>query len=188
MAKDKVQEEKEKPKSEFYFSAPEYKLGDPLLPGEEVPSCVGKCYKDFKINSISSASLKGRPFVVFFYPQDFTDCSEKVFGLIADMKASKEVDLEYIAISTDSIESHQTYAETRALGAPEAALVSDKNGNISRSFGVLDAKTHMAYNSLFLVDKHGVVQGSRVYANKRVPVVQSGMEDIIDTVLDALKE
>lgn len=172
-------------KTEFYGLTFQFRLGDPLIPGEMVPSFQAKAVKNFKTTDINQDTFRGKNCLIFFYSQDFSDCCEGTFGLIADMQASKEVDLEYIAISTDSIEVHQIFAETRGLGVPNATIVSDKNGSIAKAFGVLDKRTHTAYNSMFMVDKNGVVQGSRVSGSLSVPVVLSGIEDLLDIVTDA---
>ena len=172
-------------KTEFYGLTFQFRLGDPLIPGEKVPSFKAKAVRNCETSEISQDTFIGKNCLIFFYSQDFSDCCESTFGLIADMQASKEVDLEYVVISTDSIEVHQIFAETRGLGVPKATIVSDKNGNIAKAFGVLDKRTHSAYNSLFLIDKNGVVQGSRVSGSPNVPVVLSGIEDLLDTVTDA---
>ena len=172
-------------KNEFYGLGFQFLLGDPLIPGEMVPSFKGMAVSNFRLSEISRNNFHGKNTLVFFYPQEFTESCEKTFGLIADLQASKEVDLDYFAISTDSLEVHQTYVETRGLGVPKATIVSDKSGDIARAFGVLDRKSHTAYNAMFLVDKEGIVQGSRVSGSPNVPVVLSGIEDLIDTVTDA---
>ena len=45
------------------------------------------------------------------------------------------------------------------------------NGNIAKTFSVLDIKDHKAYNSIFLIDKKGIVQYS----------ITSGMQDMLLT-------
>ena len=79
-------------------------------------------------------------------------------------KEAISLNLDYMVVSTDSLSVHEAWGRLRILGMPEVALVSDKKGNISKAFGVLDVKSHKSFSAMFLVDKNGIVQYSTISA------------------------
>ena len=84
-----------------------------------------------------------------------------------------------MVVSTDSLSVHEAWGRLRELGMPDIAIVSDKKGDISKAFGVLDVKKHKSFNAMFLIDQYGVVQYSTI----------SGMDitgDVIDKLMDAI--
>ena len=160
-----------------------FRLGDPLLPGEKIPYFQGEALKGGQKIDVSPFSYVGKPLLIFFYPGDFTSAGENTLNLISSMLVNKEVrdlNLEYMVISTDSLSVHEAWARFRDLGMPDdISLVSDKKGDISKAFGVMDVKTHKSLNAIFLVDQDGVAQYSTI----------SGMDitgDIIEKLKDAV--
>ena len=67
-------------------------------------------------------------------------------------------------------------------------MISDKTGDIAKAFTVLDIKTHTAYNSVFLLDKQGIVQAGRVSAFLDNPAQGSntGVGDVMELLAAAL--
>ena len=99
----------------------------------------------------------GRPYLIIFHSGAFTASIENAANLIADLSVTKEVKLDYLLISTDSMEVQEAWTIMKDLASlPVAATMkSDKTGDIAKAFGVLDIETHTAYNSVFLLDKQG---------------------------------
>ena len=167
------------------------RMGDPLLPGEDVPrfeaSGIASNNEEAMINP---RQYLGRPFIIMFHSGAFTASGENASTLITDLSISKEVKLDYLIISTDSMEVLQAWANMNEHGSlpGNAKMISDKTGDIARAFGVLDIETHTAYNSVFLIDKQGVVQAARVSAFPEVPSIGSGtgVGDVIELIGDAL--
>ena len=87
-----------------------------------------------------------------------------------------DLNLDYMVVSTDSLTVHDAWGRLRELGMPNVAFVSDKNGDISKAFGVLDVKTHKSYSAMFLVDQNGIAQYTTI----------SGL-DITGDVVEKLK-
>ena len=138
-----------------------FRLGDPLLPGEKIPFFLGEAIKDGQKNEVSPASYVGRPLLIFFHPGDFTSAGENTLNLLSSMLINKEamdLNLDYMVVSTDSLSVHDAWVRLRDHGMPDVALVSDKKGDISKAFGVLDIKTHKSFNAMFLVDQYGIAQ------------------------------
>ena len=166
-------------------------MGNPLLPGEAVPrfeaSGIGNNNEEEMINP---RDYLGRPFLIMFHCGAFTESGENTSNLITDLSLTEEVTLDYLIISTDSMEVHQAWANMSEHGSlpAKAKMISDKTGDIARAFGVLDLETHTAYNSVFLIDKQGVVQAARVSAFPEAPAIGSGtgVGDVLELVGDAL--
>ena len=160
-----------------------FRLGDPLLPGEKIPYFQGEALKGGQKIEVSPFSYNGKPLLIFFHAGDFTSAGENTLNLISSMLVNKEVrdlNLEFMVISTDSLCVHEAWARFRDLGLPDdIALVSDKKGDISKAFGVMDVKTHKSMNAIFLVDQYGNAQYATI----------SGMDitgDIIEKLKDAV--
>jgi peroxiredoxin (alkyl hydroperoxide reductase subunit C) len=69
-----------------------------------------------------------------------------------------------IAISTDSIYAHKVFHET----SPHASrvqypMLSDRNGAISRAYGMLDKEKGAAYRATFIIDPKGRIRYYSVY-------------------------
>ena len=144
-----------------------FRLGDPLLPGEKIPYFQGEALKGGQKIDVSPFSYVGKPLLIFFYPGDFTSAGENTLNLISSMLVSREaisLNLDYMVVSTDSLSVHEAWGRLSDLGMPEVALVSDKKGNISKAFGVLDVETHKSFSAMFLVDQNGIAQYTTISA------------------------
>merc|ERR1712147_382274 len=156
-----------------------FRLGDPLLPGEKIPFFHEEALKDGQKIEVSPINYLGKPLLIFFHPGDFTSSGENTLNLVSSMlvnKEAKDLNMDYMVVSTDTLSVHDAWARMRDLGMPDVALVSDKKGDISKAFGVLDVKTHKSYNAMFLVDQNGIAQFTTI----------SGM-DITGDVVEKLK-
>ena len=59
-----------------------------------------------------------------------------------------------VGISTDDVETNTKFAESLNL---EFALLSDADGNVAKSYGILNERK-MASRTTFVIDKKGVIQ------------------------------
>ena len=167
------------------------RLGDPLLPGEDVPQFEETGLRSNNKKEITNTrDFLGRPYLIVFHSGAFTASGENASSLITDLSLTKEVKLDYLIISTDSMEVHEAWSNMRDLGSlpVTATMISDKTGDIAKAFGVLDIETHTAYNSVFLIDKQGIVQAARICAFPDVPAIGSntGVGDVLDLLGAAL--
>ena len=159
-----------------------FRLGDPLLPGEKIPFFQGEAIKNGQKLEVSPATYVGRPLLIFFHPGDFTSAGENTLNLILSMMANKEamdLNLDYMVVSTDSLNVHDVWGRLRDHGIPDVALLSDKRGDVAKAFGVLDVKNHRSFNAMFLVDQNGMAQYTTI----------SGMDitgDVIEKLRDAM--
>ena len=131
---------------------------------------------------VTRGDYEGAYIVIVFYPKDFTGVAEDTMNLMADLAVDKEFNLELMVVSTDSVETHRAWAETREGGAP-VTMLGDRTGEVARKFGVLDTITHLAYSAMFLVDKEGVVQAVKVTGTGGLGVV--GVGEVLDLVRES---
>src|SRR5271170_6854435 len=83
----------------------------------------------------STAKLSGRPYVIYFYPKDFTPgCTKEACGF-RDRKAEiSAAGAEVFGVSLDKMTKHKAFAESHMLNFP---LIADTDRKISGAFGVL---------------------------------------------------
>jgi peroxiredoxin Q/BCP len=136
--------------------------------GDKAPS--------FKIASdsgetLSSASLKGAPYVVYFYPKDDTSgCTKQAIGFSESLKKFDKFGVKVIGISKDSLESHAKFRKKHGL---KIALGSDPDIKMAKDWGVWGEKTlygrkYMGMErATFLVDAKGVI--AQAWRKVKVP-------------------
>ena len=107
--------------------------------------------------SITLASLRGKPVVVYFYPKDDTPgCTveaQEIRDLYQQLSGTGAV---VIGVSTDGRDSHKAFAEKHAL---PFLLASDESGALARAFGV-PLKNGRAARVSFVVGADGRIKQS----------------------------
>ncbi|MBI2867517.1 MAG: redoxin domain-containing protein [Chloroflexi bacterium] len=73
----------------------------------------------------------------------------------------KELNAEVVAVSADSLEAHQRFAQK--LGGVPFPLASDANLRVARLYGVADEGAKRATRAVFVIDKGGVI----LHANRQ---------------------
>ena len=106
---------------------------------------------------------RGRWLVIAFYPRDFSlVCPTELTSLGAKIEEFRARGAELLGVSTDSVESHERWvALPKSRGGLEGLafpLASDRDGEVSRSYGVYLEGEHAALRGLFIVDPNGVLQ------------------------------
>jgi peroxiredoxin (alkyl hydroperoxide reductase subunit C) len=136
-----------------------------ILVGKNTPDFVAKAISgDNSIvdNYVLSKEMKGKTFVLFFYPLDFTFvCPSEIISFDNRMDEFKKRNCEVIGVSVDSHFTHlawkNTPIENGGIGKISYTLVSDLSKNIARSYGVL-LNDEVALRGTFLVDKNFTVR------------------------------
>jgi len=115
-----------------------------------------------RIKRVSRASLKGKPFVIYFYPKDHTSgCTVEACDFRDSMAAFNKLGALVIGVSRDNLESHEKFAKKFGLTFP---LASDENGKVCEKFGVwvkksMYGRSYMGIErSTFLIDAKGKVR------------------------------
>ena len=130
--------------------------GDGLALGDRAPA--------FKIatdggETLSSAGLKGSPYVVYFYPKDDTPgCTKEACGFRDQMGSLKALDAVVLGVSADDVESHKRFAEKYGLNFP---LLADPERKVIGAYGAWGKKNlygkevEGVLRQTFLIDPEG---------------------------------
>src|SRR6201999_608762 len=102
-----------------------------LAAGDKAPSFK---IKTDDCGTISSSSLKGAPYVLYFYPKDDTSgCTKEAIGFSESLKAFEKLGIPVIGVSKDSPESHAKFRNKHKL---KIALGSDPQTEMALAWGV----------------------------------------------------
>lgn len=136
---------------------------------------VGDVVPDFSLPSQKGDSFefskhKGKKnLVIYFYPKDDTPgCTKESCTFRDYYEDFVDAGAEVIGISSDSIESHQNFAQKHRL---PFTLLSDEKGEVRKLFGVPKTMGLLPGRVTYLVDKQGKVKhifNSQFQAEKHV--------------------
>lgn len=88
---------------------------------------------------VSSATLNGTPFVLFFYPRDDTSgCTKENEAFTALLPQFEALGVKVYGVSKDSIASHEKFMAKKNLTVP---LISDEGSDLSERLGVWKEKS-----------------------------------------------
>ena len=126
-----------------------------LKTGDKIPqfSLVDQNGKNFNINSL----LTKKAIVIYFYPKDETaGCTKQACAFRDHYQDFKDAGAEVIGISSDSEDSHGSFADHHKL---PFILLSDKDGFLRKEFGVPgDLLGLIPGRVTYIVDKQGTVR------------------------------
>ena len=107
-------------------------------------------------NITLSQFLGKSPVVVYFYPKDDTpSCTMEACQFRDEYQAFQDAGAVVIGISSDSVASHQQFADKHGL---PFLLLSDVKNEARNAFGVPNALWVMPGRVTYVIDKEGVVQ------------------------------
>ena len=129
---------------------------------------------------VSSSSLAGKPYVLYFYPKDDTSgCTREACGFRDSLRGFGTKGVKIIGVSPDNEASHARFAGKYGL---PFTLLADTDKSLAKAYGVWAKKQNYGreymgiVRSTFLVDKRGVVK--KAWRGVRV-------DGHVDAVLDA---
>jgi len=134
---------------------------DNVLPSWEMPYYDKNTDSDGKI---SSDDLKGKWYVLFFYPADFTFVCPTELKDLADQKDKfKEMGVEILAVSTDTVFTHKAWLkDEKLLENFDYKMLADHNGSVSEMLNIWDEESGMAGRGTFIVDPDWVLRGIEI--------------------------
>jgi thioredoxin-dependent peroxiredoxin len=151
-----------------------------LAPGDRAPTF--KLLTDDR-GEISTASLKGSPFVLYFYPKDDTSgCTKEAIGFSEARKKFDSAGVSVIGVSKDTVDSHKKFRTKHKL---KISLASDPEIKTAEAYGVwveksLYGRKYMGMDrATFLVDAKGVIR--QIWRKVKVP-------GHVEAVLAAVRE
>ena len=139
------------------------------MPAKPVPAAlaIGDKAPAFRLataggGEVSSAALKGRPYVLYFYPKDDTSgCTKEALEFSAAKKKFAAAGVEVIGVSKDSVASHDKFRTKHKLSIK---LASDPELKAAMAYGVwveksLYGRKYMGMErATFLVDAAGKIR------------------------------
>ncbi|MFT8715258.1 thioredoxin-dependent thiol peroxidase [Gluconobacter potus] len=130
-----------------------------LQPGDRAP--------DFTLSAsggrtVSSAELKGKPYLLYFYPKaDTPGCTTQACGLQEVLPKFEADGLTIIGVSPDPVAKIEKFATKYGLQFP---LASDEDHAVAEAYGTwveksMYGRTYMGMErSSFLVDVQGIIR------------------------------
>ena len=98
----------------------------------------------------------GRPVVLVFYPGDNTPvCTRQLNSYTSEIDAFREVDAQVLALSPQSVESHDAFSSDQ--GGFAFPLLADTDKAVGRRYGIL-GPIGFYRRSIFVVDAGGVIR------------------------------
>jgi peroxiredoxin Q/BCP len=150
-----------------------------LQAGDKAPAFSVETDTDGKV---SAASLKGQPYVLYFYPKDDTSgCTREAQDFSAAAKKFEALGVFVLGVSKDSLQSHAKFRHKHKL---KVALGSDPDIATAQAWGVWGEKTlygrkYMGMErATFLVDGKGRI--AQAWHKVKVP-------GHVESVLEAAK-
>ena len=132
---------------------------------------------------VSRGGLKGKPYVLYFYPKDDTSgCTKEAIAFTAAAAKFGKLGIPVIGVSKDSLESHGKFRKKHKL---KLTLASDPDIKAANDWGVWGEKSlygrkYMGMErATFLVDAKGVI--AQAWHKVKVP-------GHVEAVLDAAKK
>jgi thioredoxin-dependent peroxiredoxin len=108
------------------------------------------------------SEFKGHPVVLVFYPGDNTPvCTRQLNSYTSDIDQFRSVDAQVLAISPQSVESHDGFSANQ--GGFAFPLLADTDKAVGETYGIL-GPVGFYRRSIFVVDGEGAVR----YAHRAV--------------------
>jgi peroxiredoxin Q/BCP len=137
------------------------KEGDPA-PAFDMPASGGR--------RVSLAALRGRPFVLYFYPKaDTPGCTKEACAFQEALPELARVGVEVIGVSKDKLPPIEKFATKYGLTFP---LASDAETGVAEAYGVWVEKSMYGRRYMgmerttFLIDKDGRI--ARIWPKVKV--------------------
>src|SRR5688572_19117953 len=121
---------------------------------------VGDVAPDFTLPGTSDrdyslSSYRGQPTVLVFYPGDNTPvCTMQLNTYNSDLHLFADLGAQILAISPQSVESHERFANVHGFGFP---LLADEDLTVGRAYGIL-GPVGFYRRSVFVVDADGILR------------------------------
>lgn len=127
--------------------------------GDAVPEFVSTTQDGV---SFTSANLKGRRTILYFYPKDNTSgCTLEAKSLRDGREQLASMGFDIVGVSPDSEKSHRNFCDKHSLGF---TLLADTDHSVCEAFGVWAEKSMYGrkymgvLRTTFVIDENGLVE------------------------------
>ena len=134
-------------------------MANKLKEGDKAPNFA---VNDGEGETVRLKDLKGKKFVLYFYPKDDTPgCTKEACSFRDSWSKFKRSGIEVFGVSLDSEKSHQKFTEKFSL---PFRLLADTDRKLSESFGTYGKKKFMGreymgnHRMTFLIDEKGKIK------------------------------
>ena len=140
---------------------------DGALVGTTMPNFTLPALIDGNVKNISLSDYKGKWYVLFFYPANFTFVCPTELEELAEMyEKFQAIGCEVLSVSTDTAYAHKAWQDVSpAIKKVKYPMLSDANHKLSTYCNVLIAEEGMALRGTFIVDPDGIVKSIEVNDN-----------------------
>lgn len=122
------------------------------------------CPKKDDEGTLHLEDIKGKWVVLFFYPADFTFvCPTELKDMADEEERFKEMWVEVLAASTDTVFSHRAWVKHEMLMKKfPYKMLADHTLETADAYNLLDEKTGLAGRGTFIIDPEGIIRGIEV--------------------------
>jgi peroxiredoxin len=154
--------------------------------GADAPTFELPAVRDGAVEQVAlSDYLTDQVVILAFYPGDFNPaCDDSSTGLDDLDLFTMQKDVSVLALSGDSVYSHQAFAEEYALHIP---LLSDAHGEVADAYGVAlddDTAGYLTRRAVVVVDHRGTVEytweASGVRDGPNVDAIRKAVQNVGD--------
>ena len=143
---------------------------------------VGDRAPDFRLQATGGRELGlsdflGKPLVLVFYPGDDTPvCTKQLNSYNDDLAQFEALNAQVVAISAQSVESHEKFAIKHGFKFP---LLADQDKAVAGAYGTL-GPLGFPRRSVFIIDGDGVVR----YAHRAIAgLTFRPVSELVDVLL-----
>ena len=120
---------------------------------------------------------RGKIVVLLFYPGDNTPvCTRQMCSVRDHWSEYQATGAEVVGISTDTVESHQGFAEKHSL---PLRLLSDPDGKVSSQYGMKSWLPGRSARGVVVVDKDGKIAYSKAQS---LSLFRPADQDVLDAI------
>ena len=123
---------------------------------------------------------RGKTVVLLFYPGDNTPvCTAQLCSVRDHWSEYQATGAEVVGISTDTVDSHQGFAEKHSL---PLRLLSDPDGKVSAAYGMKSWLPGRSARGVVVIDKEGRMAYSKV---QPLSLFRPADSDVLDAIRKA---
>ena len=148
---------------------------------------VGDATTDFKLTDGDGrdwtlSDHRGKTVVLLFYPGDNTPvCTRQMCSVRDHWSEYQATGAEVVGISTDTVESHQGFAEKHSL---PLRLLSDPDGKVSAQYGMKSWLPGRSARAVVVIDRNGKIAYRKV---EPISLFRPKDDDVLAAIREAEK-
>ena len=138
------------------------------LIGQSIPDMELEAFHGTDIHKkISFTAQKGKWFILFFYPADFTFvCPTELEEMAALYTEFQKLNTEIFSVSTDTTFVHKAWHDSsRAIAKVEFPMLADPTGKLCRALGTYIEEEGLSLRGSFIIDPDGIIKACEIHDN-----------------------